>query len=135
MMDWKELQKYSASFCAWREVRGETKTLRDSIRGVIHAIDNRGKLRDKSWIQIVYQYLQFSSMTAPGDPQIKAGLVPVFPDQIFELCYEVADQVLSGIDPDLTEGATNYFNPSVVLPDWAAGMTKTVSIGHHDFYK
>lgn len=36
---------------------------------------------------------------------------------------------------DPTYGALYYFNPKLVLPDWATNMTKTVSIGNHDFYK
>lgn len=134
-MDWKEFDKWCAAFCAWREARGESATLRDSLRGVIHVIANRAKLHSRSWAQVVFQYLQFSSITAPGDPQIKAGEVPFYPDSIFVICYQTADQVMSGIDPDPTNGATSYFNPAVVLPSWAASMTKVASIGHHDFYK
>jgi N-acetylmuramoyl-L-alanine amidase len=134
-MNWSEFEKWSAAFCAWREARGESVTLRDSLRCVIHVIDNRSKLWHKSWAQIVYQFEQFSSITAPGDPQIKAGVVPMQPDPIFADCYDIADSIFNGGDFDLTNGATHYFNPGVVLPSWAADMKKVATIGHHDFYK
>jgi hypothetical protein len=77
-----EFDKWSAAFCAWREARGETATLHDSLRGVLHVIVNRAAERGLSWTQVVYQYLQFSSITALGDPQIKAGTVPLDGDEI-----------------------------------------------------
>lgn len=35
---------------------------------------------------------------------------------------------------DRSFGATHYFNPKIVLPTWAHGMTKLVTVGGHDFY-
>lgn len=129
-LSWSEFQKYVAALCAWREARGEGH---DGIRAVIHVIANRASRRGLSWAQVVYERLQFSSMTAPGDPQLT--LVPHNPDPAFEDCYAVADLIYSGGDFDLTDGADHYFNPHVVLPGWAAAMTKTATIGNHDFYK
>jgi N-acetylmuramoyl-L-alanine amidase len=36
---------------------------------------------------------------------------------------------------NLTNGATNYFNPDTVTPSWATTMEFVVQIGHHRFYK
>lgn len=136
MMDWNEFNKYCAALTAWREARGEVATVgRDALRGVLHVIANRAKLHNKSWAQIVFQFEQFSSMTAPNDPQIKAGIVPTSPDTIFIDCYAIADAIMGGSDADLTLGSTNYFNPHMVLPSWAADMTATVVIGNHAYYK
>jgi N-acetylmuramoyl-L-alanine amidase len=134
-MNWDEFNKAAAAFCAWREARGETATLHDSLRCIVHVIDNRAKLWKRSWASIVYQFEQFSSITAPGDPQIKAGLVPTPNDPQFKDCCDIANLIYGGGDFDLTNGATHYFNPGIVLPSWAAGMVKVASIGHHDFYK
>lgn len=129
-MSWNEFQKWIAALCAWREARGEG---RDGIRAVLHVIANRATARNKSWAEIVYQRLQFSSMTYPEDPQLT--LVPVAPDPAFVDCFEIADTIWNGGDFDLTNGALFYFNPAVVLPTWAASMTKVATVGHHDFYK
>lgn len=128
-MNWNEFQKWQGALCAWREARGEG---RDGIRAVLHVIANRAKTRNQSWAQVVYDKWQFSSMTAAQDPQLV--VIPKFPDPVFETCYEVADLIYNGGDFDLTNGATHYFNPSVVLPSWAEDMKKVASIGHHDFY-
>ena len=72
-------------------------------------------------------------MTYPHDPQLT--VIPHIPDPAFITCYETADLIWEGGDFDLTSGATHYFNPGVVLPSWAAQMTKVASVGHHDFYR
>ena len=130
MFDWKEFDKWQTALCCWREARGEG---RDGQRAVVHVIANRSALSGRSWAQEVYRKLQFSSMTYGNDPQLCT--VPVTPDAIFSTCYEIADAVMSGQDTDITLGATHYFNPNIVLPSWAEAFTKTVSIGHHDFFK
>lgn len=129
-MIWDEFQKWCAAFCAWREARGEGH---DGIRAVIHVIANRSKYRKRSWAEIVYQPLQFSSMTYPHDVQLSH--VPVNPDPQFEDCYAVADLIFSGGDADLTNGADFYFADSIPMPDWAKTMTATAKIGRHNFYK
>jgi N-acetylmuramoyl-L-alanine amidase len=136
MMSWYEFQKYLAALTAWREGRGEVAAYGlDSLRGILHVIDNRSKYRRLTWVQVVMQYEQFSSMTAPGDPQIHAGLVPVRPDPVFEQCYDLADIIFNGGDYDITLGSDYYFADSIPMPTWAATMTATVKIGHHLFYK
>ena len=129
-MDWKDFDVVIAALCAWKEARGEGH---DGMRAVVHVIANRAQLQNKSWAQIVYAPLQFTSMTYRSDPQL--GLVPKQPDPAFEDALNIAEYVQGGSDPDLTGGATHYFNPELVLPSWAATMVKTATIGHHDFYK
>lgn len=126
---WEEFDKCSAALCAWREARGEG---RDGIRAVIHVIANRAKLWNKTWPEVIYQHLAFSSMTYGRDPQL--CWVPHPPDPVFNDCYEIAELIHGGGDFDLTNGATHYFNPQVVMPEWASAMKKVASIGHHDFY-
>lgn len=135
MMNWNEFQKYCAAFCAWREARGEIASFGvDALRGVVHVIANRAKKRNQSWPQVVFAYEQFSSLTAPGDPQIKAGLVPNADDPIFAQCYDAADGAFNN-DIDPTFGADFYFADGIGVPYWANSMTFTVKIGHHNFYR
>lgn len=130
-MNWNLFQIHIAAFCAWREASGEGS---DGLRGVLHVIKNRALKHRRSWAQIVFQYLQFSSMTAPGDPQIKSGRVPTDPDVTFVLAVAIATDVFNGVDPDITNGATNYFADSIAMPVWAKEMTATARIGKHSFY-
>jgi N-acetylmuramoyl-L-alanine amidase len=130
IMNWNEFQKWCAALCAWREARGEG---RDGIRAVLHVIANRAIAHSKSWAEIIYAPLQFSSMTYPHDPQLSK--VPKFPDATFTDCYELADQIFQGKDYDLTLGATHYFADSIPKPTWAQSMTETAQIGRQTFFK
>lgn len=129
-MAWAEFDAAVGALCAWKEARGEGH---DGMRAVLHVIDNRCKKQGRSWAKIVYAPLQFTSMTYKNDPELL--IVPGLPDPQFEDAYNLALAIQQGQLEDITGGATNYFNPGVVLPSWAAAMTKTVTIGHHDFYK
>jgi N-acetylmuramoyl-L-alanine amidase len=130
-MLWDDFDVACAALCAWREARGEG---RDGIRAVLHVIANRAKIHNKSWAQIVFARLQFSSMTYPEDPQLTN--VPVSPDAQFADCYAIAENIQQGGDFDLTEGATSYYATSMTTPPyWAASMTKTVQIGSQIFFK
>jgi spore germination cell wall hydrolase CwlJ-like protein len=46
----------------------------------------------------------------------------------------IARQLIAGILPDITGGATHYHAKSI-KPSWAAKMQRTVTIGNHIFYK
>jgi spore germination cell wall hydrolase CwlJ-like protein len=129
-MNWNEFQIWIAALCAWREARGEGH---DGIRCVLHVIANRSATRRKSWAEVVFQKMQFSSMTAPGDPEL--SLVPVPPDPQFEDCYETAASIFAGNDYDLTQGSTFYFADTIAPPSWAATMTFVIKIGKQSFYK
>lgn len=45
----------------------------------------------------------------------------------------VAYEVLRGFVPDITDGATNYYNPSVVRPTWASMAVRSERIGAHRY--
>ena len=101
---------------------------------VIHVIANRALLENKSWAQIVYARLQFSSMTYGGDPQLCN--VPISPDPQFTDCYDIADSIKDGNDFDLTNGATHYYAATMdPPPSWAASMTKVAEVGGQIFLK
>ena len=131
MMNWASWYIAVAALCAWREARGEGP---EGMRAVLHAMRNR-VLSQKfgDWADVVCKKWQFSSMTAPGDPELI--LWPRTGDKQFEDAYALALTVFCGTDPDNTHAATHYFAPASVLPDWAAKMVKVASIGHHDFYR
>jgi hypothetical protein len=134
-VNWDEFDKWCAALCAWREDRGSDRNGdRDGIRAVIHIIANRAKASNKSWAQIVYARLQFSSMTYGEDPQLTN--VPVTPDPQFTDCYEIANTIKNGGDFDLTNGATHYYASSLSpAPSWASSMTVTAVLGGQIYLK
>lgn len=129
-MDYSEFSKWSAALCCWREARGEGT---DGMRAVCWVIKNRSKGKGKPWPVIIYAPLQFSSMSAPHDPQLST--VPLAFDPEFEQAYVIADRIFGGGDSDLTNGATHYFAEYIPMPTWALGMKETAKIGKHTFYQ
>lgn len=119
----------SMALCAWREARNQG---RDGIRGVCHVISNRAIAAKKSVPEVIYEKLQFSSMTYPHDPQLT--LVPTLNDPEFKTCMEVAELVYCGSDFDLTQGADHYFSDIIPKPDWANRMKFLIKIGNHSYY-
>jgi spore germination cell wall hydrolase CwlJ-like protein len=58
---------------------------------------------------------------------------PLDTDTFFE-SYNIAQDVIMGKYPDITEGATHYHSV-MVEPYWAETLNETVQIQHHIFYK
>ncbi|MEZ6184970.1 MAG: cell wall hydrolase [Planctomycetota bacterium] len=80
---------------------------------------------------VAHQPYQFSCYNPRYRNRLYYGPIP-------NDCWRAAREALSGRDP--SRGATFYFNPYLVRPSWARGMTFLVRIGTrrsdtHDFYK
>jgi hypothetical protein len=129
-MNIDDFNKAIAILCAWREARGDGP---DAMRAILHVIANRAIDRGKSWDVIVFQRLQFTSMTYGSDPELT--LVPVTGDAQFTYLCGIVDEVYAGTDEDNTLGATNYFANYIPVPSWAKSMIPTVTIGKQTFYK
>lgn len=128
-MTWNDWYRVALALVAWREARGEG---RDGMKAVMCVVRNRVNAGMGDWDHVITKRWQFSSMTAPSDPMLVQW--PDSPDAQFQDALLLVDGVFDGSTPDITHGATFYFNPAVVLPTWAASMVKVASIGHHDFY-
>jgi spore germination cell wall hydrolase CwlJ-like protein len=59
-----------------------------------------------------------------------------FPKDIDALreATRIARHVINGY-PDITSGATHYFNPDLAAPKWAGDLQYITKIGNHVFYK
>lgn len=127
-MNWDDYNQALLALVVWREARGEGSEGMKAVGCVV-----RNRVKNDTWTQIISAKWQFSSLTAPGDPMLVQW--PVEGDPQFLEAMLLASGIYNGSIPDNTNGATHYFNPSVVLPKWAATMTKVATIGHHVFYK
>lgn len=115
------------ALCIWREARGEGIT---GMQAVSNVIRNRAKKSKLTIYEEITKPLQFSAITAKGDPMLN-----VYPKSNDKQWLEAQDIVDTENLEDITNGATHYFNPNVVMPSWADKLTKIGSIGNHDFYK
>jgi len=117
------------------EARGEGYS---GMQAVANVVMNRANDPANRWpkapASVCLQPYQFSCWN-PGDPNypLISGADPA--DAIFDSCSNIASLAILGQLPDITGGAQFYFNPALAAPSWAAGMTKTATIGNHVFYR
>src|SRR5665213_2213060 len=111
--------QFILALCAWRENRsGQTP----GMQSVCNSVANRMKTRGQSAYQVVTARKQYSSMTAPGDPQL--GLYPTEGDAQWIEAQALAGEALAGTLPDITGGATSYYAVDIPeIPWWAPSMT------------
>lgn len=109
---------------AWRENRGGGGV--PGMQSVINVICNRAARDSISVTAECLKRLQFSSMTAPGDPELHLGPDPLVPTDWASWEQAV---MLVVMDPlaDITGGATDYYAPGgltatqpYTLPDGTA---------------
>lgn len=128
------------ALCAWKEARGEGL---DGCRAVMHVIVNRVGFPGfgKTLHDVIYGRNQFTSMSVPSDPEF--NLEPKLGDTIYPACELWAEKVLSGTDPDLTNGAHFYANLKTATSGWfvnhivndKVNHPQTAVIGKHTFFK
>jgi|SRR5215831_16007669 len=94
----------------WRENRGGGH---DGMQSVLNVIKNRSIKRKSSLYEESIRPYQFSSMTAPRDPELI--LFPKVGDPQMDIAIDLATQASIGTLDDLTLGATVYYNPSGLL--------------------
>lgn len=68
------------------------------------------------------------SFYCDGQPEV------VRDQKAYDKAMSIANRVLSGDLPDLTDGATHY-HATHVYPDWAETKTETVRVNNHIFYR
>ena len=120
-----------SALCAWRENRGGGRT---GMQSVLNVLVNRSQRSGASIAIEATRRYQFSSMTAPGDPQLV--LYPEANDPQFATALALAEQAAQGQLADITGGATFYFADTMKdPPSWAASMTQTASIEGQTFFK
>jgi spore germination cell wall hydrolase CwlJ-like protein len=140
MTTWDDYYKVLLALTMWREARGEG---REGMRAVGHVIRNRvrsgGTFGD--WDHVITSKWQFSSLTAPGDSQLVRW--PDSPDDKMTLALQLAEDIYTGADPDITEGSLWYANLGVVPATssfWASVVHNpqveyATTIGNHTFYR
>jgi spore germination cell wall hydrolase CwlJ-like protein len=120
------------ALCVWREARGES---REGKIAVAHSIMNR--LASPSWgnsiMTVLFQRLQYSSLTHASDPQLSVW--PKDSDPSWQECLEVASGVLEEQIPSNVEKADSYHDISIQPPNWASTSSFVKQIGRIRFYR
>jgi N-acetylmuramoyl-L-alanine amidase len=127
----------------WGEARGERL---DGMAAVAWSIRNRVDMDlhndgkpdwwGEGYIGVCQKPYQFScwNKNDPNYPFL-SGAKPI-PAVEFVMCRLAAEQVIGGLKPDPTGGATHYYATTMPkAPAWAAKATQTLKLGHHIFFK
>lgn len=131
----------------WRENRGHGV---EGMQSVANVILNRAAKNATTIYAECTKRLQFSSMTAPGDPELT--LWPSDRDPQWLAAQQIANQAELGALNDLTEGALLYYAPYGIKTDktyeWLDGteipfpetwdatkVTPLCAIGGHVFFR
>ncbi len=123
---------FMLALCMWREARGDGAAGMTAVGCVVR---NRVTAHGSGYYSEIVRALQFSSITAKGDPQLT--LYPQLSDGTWGMAQTLAKEVISGplALEDITGGAQFYYATTIPLPSWAEGMTMTCQIGRQRFYK
>ncbi len=95
----------------WRENRGGHPQP-DAMQSCANVILNRTEAHGSTVWSVCTKKLQFSSLTAPGDPELV--LWPPDSDPQWDMALQLAAQAAAGTLSDLTGGSTLYYAPGTV---------------------
>ena len=122
------------------EARGEYNRVNGGVGALIavaNVVLNRAK--QNTWFgktipEVCRKPWQFSCWNA-RDPNFKLLQKEVIQDPVFEVCLRVAEKVIKGEWPDLTQGCDHYYAISRPCPPpWAVGKKPKYQIGQHLFF-
>ena len=122
--------QFMLALTAWRENRGGGIP---GMQSVINVVCNRAAHRRTDAYTECVRPMQFSSLTAKGDPELT--LWPADNDPQWLEAISLAGQAAAGTLEDITEGAMSYYAQSIPPPYWAASMTQTCIISGQVFFK
>ena len=122
-----------------RAIYGEASNQgKEGMQAVGNVIINR--VAGKEWYgntltDVILKDKQFSVFNNPEGENYKRMMDATEDDEAYQQALEIAESLILGNIDDNTGGATHYYNPDMVHPDWADSplMTKLKKIGNHTF--
>lgn len=130
---WELYETALLALCIWREARGEGEI---GMRAVACSIRNR--VQRPSWwgssfADVIGKKYQYSSMAAPGDPQLIR--YPDMNDAAFAEALQIADAIVNEEDiENPVVGADSFYDVSISAPSWATPQCFVKQIGRIRFY-
>lgn len=101
--------QFMLALTAWRENRGGGVSGMQSVMNVI--LNRAARDRSTPYAECVKR-LQFSSITAKGDPELTLWPVLGTPDWLaWQQAQQLVAQAVAGALQDITSGATDYYAP------------------------
>ncbi|WP_268797501.1 cell wall hydrolase [Pseudomonas huanghezhanensis] len=127
----------------WGEARGEglagmvavAWSIRNRVDIDLHT-DGKPDWWGEGYIGVCQKPWQFScwNRNDPNFPFLSGA--KAIPKAEFAMCQLAAQQVIDGVKPDSTGGATHYYATTMPKPPkWVVGAKQTLRLGHHIFFK
>lgn len=118
------------------EARGEGFLGMQAVANVIMNRVNSGKTWwGKDLRGVCLAPWQFSCWNK-GDPNLSVIQTVDETNRLFRGCLDMASKAANGLLPDITYGATSYYDRRMSKPPvWSEGITPCASIGNHLLYK
>lgn len=129
---------FMLALCLYREARGEGDAGMTAVGCVVR---NRVRRRNSSFYAEIVRPLQFSSITDGGSAKRKVdrqlSLYPAALDAAWVKAQAIAKDIISGLAPDVTNGATMYYANTIPFPEtWdKSKLISTGRVGNQFFFR
>lgn len=131
-IDYNLYERVMLALLVWREARGE---LHQAKVAVCYSVMNRVK-SPKWWGTtlgaVIAKKWQYSSMTAPGDPNLIQYPLPQ--DLSFQDSLLAVNAVMMDKEKNPVEGADSYYDVSIPPPKWAKPEQFVKQVGAFRFF-
>lgn len=130
---WSQFELSFLALTIWREGRGGGFATMLAIACSIRNRVNRPSWWGKTYGEVLGKKFQYSSIAAPGDPQLI--LYPKSEsDQNFDEALKIADEVVENTIESTVPGADSYYDISIPAPKWATTETFVGQVGRIRFH-
>jgi len=133
MTAWDEYQRSLLALVIWREARGEGPAGMLAVACTIRNRVDRASWWGKSFAEVIGKKLQYSSMAAPGDPQLLRWPRSES-DEGFNTALVIAEIVMRRGAESPVPGADSYYDISIPAPEWATPETYVGALGRLRFH-
>lgn len=130
---WELYETALLALVIWREARGEGELGMRAVACSIHNRVERPTWWGTSYASVIGKKYQYSSMAAPGDPQLIR--YPDMNDSMFAEALQIADAIIAD-EPigNPVAGADSFYDVSIPPPDWATPECFVGQVGRIRFF-
>lgn len=132
VIDYGTYEQAMLALLVWREARGETRAAKIAVAfSVLNRVHNP-KWWGTTLGAVIAKKWQYSSMAAPGDPNLIQYPLPN--DLSFVDSMSAVNAVLASGSINPVAGADSYWDDSIARPKWATDANFVRKIGSFSFH-
>lgn len=125
-------EHFYLALTVWRESRGASHEAQLAVAYSILNRVNRPSWWGHTLDEVVTKKWQYSSLAAPGDPQLIVW--PHLSDGSWLAAIKVAEAALEGTEANPVPGADSYYDDSITTPKWVVGARDCGKLDRLHFY-